>query len=137
MSISVRRRQSTTERVSARTALALLSLTALLTASIAIAAQGQKEQPPAPGTAKDFVIPKPARFTLANGLPVTMVPFGNVPKVTVRLVVDAANVHEGKNEVWLADLTGNMMREGTTGIVPMACAAIRNLRASQAMSAKA
>lgn len=72
----------------------------------------QKQAPPKPGAPKDFVIPTPRRFTLANGLPVTMVPFGQVPKVTVRLVVAAANLHEKKNEVWLADLTGNMMREG-------------------------
>ena len=30
---------------------------------------------------------RPKRFTLPNGLPVTMVPFGQVPKVTIRLVV--------------------------------------------------
>jgi zinc protease len=37
-----------------------------------------------------------------------------VPKVAVRLVVAAGNVYEGKEQVWLADLTGNLMREGTT-----------------------
>ena len=47
-------------------------------------------------------------------MPVTLVSFGQVPKVTIRLVVSAANVHEAKNEVWLADLTGSLMREGTT-----------------------
>jgi predicted Zn-dependent peptidase len=46
-------------------------------------------------------------------LAVTMVAFGQVPKVTVRLVVPAGNVDEGRNEVWLADLTGRMLREGT------------------------
>ena len=58
-------------------------------------------------------LPAARRFTLANGMPVTMVPFGQVPKVAIRLVVAAANVHEGKDEIWLADLTGNLMREGT------------------------
>ena len=81
-----------------------------------------KQQPPAPGTPKDFVIPSPKRFTLSNGLPVTMVPFGQVPKVTIRLVVQAANVHEQKSQVWLADLTGNMMEEGTTALTADALA---------------
>jgi zinc protease len=77
------------------------------------AAAEQKQQPPAAGPAKDFVIPAPKRFTLANGLPVTLVQFGQIPKVTVRLVVDAANLHERKDQVWLADLTGGMLDEGT------------------------
>jgi zinc protease len=82
----------------------------------------QKQQPPAPGAPKDFTIATPKRFTLANGLPVTMVPFGQVPKVTIRLVVQAANVHEQKDQVWLADLTGQMMREGTTALTADALA---------------
>jgi predicted Zn-dependent peptidase len=73
----------------------------------------QKQAPPKAGTPKDFTIPAPRRFTLGNGLPVTMVPFGQVPKVTIQLVVAAANLHEKKEEVWLADLTGSMLREGT------------------------
>jgi len=73
----------------------------------------EKQAPPPAGTPKDFTLPKPARFTLPNGLAVTMVPFGQIPKVTVRLVVPAGNVDEGKTEVWLADLTGRMLREGT------------------------
>ena len=51
-----------------------------------------------------------------------MVPFGVVPKVTIRLVVQAANVHEQKEQVWLADLTGNMMEEGTTALTADALA---------------
>lgn len=87
-------------------------LTLALTLAAPAGAQ-QKQPPPPAGTPKDFVIPAPRRFTLGNGLPVTLVPFGQVPKVTIRLVVAAANVHEKKDEVWLADLTGSLMREGT------------------------
>ncbi len=53
----------------------------LLAASPRPAAQ-QKQAPPPAGTPKDFTLPNPARFTLPNGLAVTMVPFGQVPKVT-------------------------------------------------------
>ena len=77
--------------------------------------QAAQQKPPATGAPKDFVLPAAERFTLANGLPVTMVPFGQVPKAAIRLVVAAGNVYENKDEVWLADLTGNLMREGTSG----------------------
>ena len=72
------------------------------------------QKPPAAAAPKDFTLPAARRFTLANGLPVTMVPFGQVPKAAIRLVVAAGNVYEGKDEIWLADTTGSLMREGTT-----------------------
>jgi predicted Zn-dependent peptidase len=96
---------------------------ALLVVATSLVASGQQKQPPpTPGAPKDFVIPSPKRFTLSNGLPVTMVPFGLVPKVTIRLVVHAANLHEGKDQIWLADLTGNLMREGTAALTADALA---------------
>ena len=107
-------RASAVKQLWAGRALALVITTTVVATTIAGAQQ--KQPPPAPGAPKDFVIPSPKRFTLANGLPVTMVPFGQVPKVTIRLVVEAANVHERKDQVWLADLTGNMMEEGTTAL---------------------
>jgi zinc protease len=94
----------------------------LLVAVTAGAGTQQKQRPPATGTPKDFAIPAPRRFTLGNGLPVTMVAFGQVPKVTIRLVVAAGNVYEQKDEVWLADLTGSMMREGTIALTADALA---------------
>jgi predicted Zn-dependent peptidase len=95
---------------------------ALLSLLIAPLAARQKQQPPPAGTPKDFVIPAPRRFTLGNGLPVTLVPFGQVPKVTIRVVVGAANLHEKADEIWLADLTGSMMREGTASLTADAVA---------------
>ena len=76
-------------------------------------AQTARESPPPAGTARNFTLPKPTRFTLPNGLAVTLVPFGQVPKVAIRLVVDAGNLYEGADQVWLADLTGRMLEEGT------------------------
>jgi zinc protease len=73
-----------------------------------------KEAPPAPGAPKDFTLPARKSFTLPNGLKVTLIPFGAIPKIDVQLVVRAGNVDEGPNEVWLADLVGDLMREGTT-----------------------
>jgi zinc protease len=69
--------------------------------------------PPKPGAPRDFHVPAPRRFTLENGLEVALVQWGNMPKVRVTLDVRSGNAFEGAKEVWLADLTGNLMREGT------------------------
>lgn len=105
-----------------RTRIVSTALTLAVAAATTAAAQQapatppSKQQPPAPGQARDFAIPTPTTFKLANGLPVTMVPFGRVPKVTVRLVIDAGNVDEAKDQVWLADLLGRMLEEGTASL---------------------
>src|SRR5688572_22728505 len=44
---------------------------------------------------------------------VTMVPFGTVPKVDMQLVVRVGNVDEAADQVWLADMMSDLMREGT------------------------
>ncbi|HEX2836423.1 MAG TPA: pitrilysin family protein [Thermoanaerobaculia bacterium] len=73
----------------------------------------QKQAPPAPGTPRNFAIPSIRRMELPNGLKVRFVPYGEVPKVTLRLVTQTGNIDESANEVWLADLTGTMMEQGT------------------------
>jgi predicted Zn-dependent peptidase len=72
-----------------------------------------KEAPPAPGAPKPFSIPAIRRMELPNGMRVRLVDYGSVPKVAVRLVTLTGNVDEGPNETWLADLTGEMMKQGT------------------------
>jgi predicted Zn-dependent peptidase len=72
-----------------------------------------KQAPPAPGTPRDFAIPEIRRIELPNGLRVRLVQYGEVPKTTVRVVTQTGNVDEGPNEVWLADLTGSLMEQGT------------------------
>ncbi len=103
-------------------ALCLGLVITLATVPHAQQAPGTKEPPPKPGTAKDFVVPKPTRFTLPNGMPVTMVAFGTVPKVRIQLAVDAGNVFEAANEIWLADVTGSMLEEGTATLTADALA---------------
>ena len=43
----------------------------------------------------------------------TLVQWGSTPKVTVELAIAAGNAHETAEQVWLADLTAALMREGT------------------------
>lgn len=76
----------------------------------------QKETPPAGGTAKDFKLSEKKTETYTNGLKTTFVHYGELPKTTISLIIKTGNVHETKDQVWLADLTGRMLREGTTGL---------------------
>lgn len=79
-----------------------------------VLAQDGRETPPAGGEPRDFRIPETSSFTLDNGMEVTLAPYGWLPKATVQLVVRAGNVNEAADQVWLADLTGDLMMEGTT-----------------------
>lgn len=82
--------------------------------ALCLPAFAQKQAPPEGGTPKDFVLPAKQNFTLDNGFGATLVQWGSLPKVTVQVVVRAGFLNESENEVWLADLTGDMMKEGTT-----------------------
>lgn len=82
---------------------------------IAVASvNAQKQTPPAGGTPKDFKLPEKKQGQLPNGLKTTMVQYGVVPKVTVQVIVKTGNVHEGENEVWLGDLTADLLKDGGT-----------------------
>jgi zinc protease len=87
----------------------------LLTAVHAAAqeASPEKETPPAGGTPKSFQVPATRDLTLKNGMTVTLIPYGSVPKVLISAVVRSGNYLEGPNQAWLADLTGRMLKEGT------------------------
>lgn len=76
------------------------------------AQEDEKQSPPEGGTPKDFTLPAKDTFELPNGLRVTMVQIGSVPKATVRIVVRSGNLNEG-DQTWLADLSGDFLLEGT------------------------
>ncbi len=88
-------------------------LAAALVLALAPAARADKQSPPPPAKPKGFSVPKPKTFTLDNGMAVTLVHYGTVPKVSIRLAILTGNVNEGAKQVWLADLTGDMLQEGT------------------------
>jgi len=73
----------------------------------------QKQTPPPGGKPRDFKLPEKVTFQLDNGLKVTLVPYGTLPKASVELVIRTGNIDEAANEVWLADLTFDMLKEGT------------------------
>jgi len=74
----------------------------------------QKQTPPPGGPPKPFTVPANEMYTLPNGLKVTLVPYGNLPKVTLALVVRTGNLNEPADMPGLADLAGKLMKEGTT-----------------------
>ena len=90
----------------------IMMLTGLTVA--ALPALAQKEAPPAPGTPKDFRLPPRKTFTLANGMRVSLVHYGLVPKVALNLDLATGAIDEGPDEVQLSGLTADMLLEGTT-----------------------
>lgn len=100
----------TNSRRAARLAPVLLALTLVAPPAVA----QQKEAPPPPGQPKGFTLPAKREFTLPNGMGVTLVPYGDVPKVDIELVALTGNANERNDQLWLADVTGRMMQQGTT-----------------------
>jgi predicted Zn-dependent peptidase len=88
--------------------------TAALALTVSVSLIAQKQTPPAGGTPKDFKLPNKTGKQLANGLRTTLVQYGSLPKVDVNLIIKTGNIHEAANEVWLADLTGLLLKEGTS-----------------------
>jgi predicted Zn-dependent peptidase len=85
---------------------------AVLTASI-LHAQN-KQQPPAPAAAIGFTLPGLNTTSLPNGLKVTAFPHGDLPLVTVTLIVRTGAIDEGPDQVWVSKLMADMMQQGTT-----------------------
>lgn len=93
--------------------MAALAAAVLAFGATAVAQQDAKETPPPGGPPKDFALPQRDVRQLDNGLQITAVPYGALPKATIAVVVSAGNLNEG-DRTWLADLTGDFLLEGTT-----------------------
>jgi zinc protease len=95
--------------------LRFFAVAALATSSlVAQDSTARKEVPPKPGVAKNFRVPPRRNFTLPNGLQVTLVPFGRVPKVAVELEIRTGIIDQGPNDISLASVMSDMLLEGTT-----------------------
>src|SRR5687767_783825 len=91
-----------------------LCVSAVLIAMVAISTFAQKETPPAGGQPKPFVFPKADTYTLANGMKVTLVRYGAVPKVAMQAIVRAGTLNEKAEQRWISDVVATMLKEGTT-----------------------
>ncbi len=74
---------------------------------------GQKETPPAGGQPKPFVFPATEDYTLPNGMKVTLVQYGSVPKVAVQAVVYTGTKDDAKGKKAVSEITGSMLKEGS------------------------
>lgn len=73
----------------------------------------QKQTPPSGGQPKPFVFPKQEVFTLPNGMKVTLVPYGSVPKVAFQAVIYAGTKDDAKGKKAISEIVGMMLKEGT------------------------
>jgi predicted Zn-dependent peptidase len=93
-------------------AVAALSLVVGLGAAPAALRAQDREQPPPLGTPKPFRVPPSRSFTLPNGLQVTLVPYGRIPKATVQLAIRTGAIDEPADQVWVSKLAADLLVEG-------------------------
>src|SRR4051812_22474086 len=91
-----------------------LCVSAVILSFAAIGSFAQKETPPPGGQPKPFVFPKQDNYTLPNGMQVTLVQYGAVPKVAIQAIVRAGRINEKADQTWISDVTAQMLKEGTT-----------------------
>lgn len=80
--------------------------------SLNITAQ-EKETPPKGGEPKNFTLPEKEVVSFDNGLTLVMIPYGSIPKATIRFSVKTGNIDENENQVWLSDLLADLLEEGS------------------------
>jgi zinc protease len=73
----------------------------------------QREKPPAGGQPKPFFFPKQDTYELKNGMKVTLVKYGAVPKVAMQAVVRAGSLNEQSDQRWISDMVATLLKEGT------------------------
>lgn len=91
-----------------------LGLLAIAGSILGIApALAQKQTPPEGGSPKAFTVPANETYTLPNGMKVTLVQYGIIPKTAISLAIDAGEINEGSGRIGVAGLTTDLMKEGT------------------------
>jgi predicted Zn-dependent peptidase len=94
----------------------LLQLSVLVLAGTTLGtapAFAQKQTPPEGAPPKSFNLPASETYTLSNGMKVTLVPYGIIPKAAVSIALDAGSLHERRDRIGVSDLTGDLFKEGT------------------------
>jgi len=94
--------------------LSLLCVSAVILVLTAVTGFAQKETPPAGGQPKPFVFPKQDTYTLDNGMRVSLVEYGAVPKVAMQTVIRAGSINERSDQRWISDMVATMLKDGTT-----------------------
>lgn len=87
---------------------------AALVVLLPTAALAQRQPPPAPGQPKDFRLPPRRTVELPNGLSLSLMSYGTVPKVAVSVAIGTGMIDETPATIQLATVTANLLLEGTT-----------------------
>jgi len=90
-----------------------LGVSAVLLLSFAFGIFAQKETAPAGGPPKPFVFPAAETFVLKNGMKVTLVPYGSVPKVAIQAMIRSGSLNEKPGQRWISDVVASLLKEGT------------------------
>jgi predicted Zn-dependent peptidase len=90
-----------------------LCFSALILSAFALNLFAQKETPPVGGQPKPFVFPAVETYALKNGMRVSLVPYGSVPKVAIQAFVRAGALNEKQGQRWISDVVAAMLKEGT------------------------
>jgi zinc protease len=89
------------------------SLAALVSISVFAQDAPKKQAPPPGGPPKPFKVPARERFTLPNGMRVSLVPYGTMPKVMISARVRAAGLNEPADKTSVATFVSQIIKEGT------------------------
>ncbi len=81
---------------------------------LALPAVAQKQAPPEGAPPRPFTVPAHETYALPNGIKVTLVPYGILPKVALSVAIDAGGIDEGSDHIGVAGLTADLLQEGTT-----------------------
>lgn len=88
-------------------------VTGIVTAALGVSALAQKETPPPGGQPKPFVFPAQENYTLPNGMKITLVQYGSVPKVAVTAYVYSGTKEDAPGKKGVSSMTANMLKEGS------------------------
>ena len=91
----------------------LLVLTGILTTTLSAPVRAQKQAPPEGSAPKPFTVPLSETYALPNGMKVTLVPYGIIPKAAISIAMDAGHLNEGKGRTGVASLAAHLFEEGT------------------------
>ncbi len=89
----------------------LLARAALLLTLVGMTSAAAKEAVPPLAEPRPFVLPSRSNLTLDNGLTVTFLDVGEIPKATVIVFLRTGSIDEGSHN-GLADFVGEYLREG-------------------------
>jgi zinc protease len=91
-----------------------LSIPASEIQTFTLAAEGEREAPPAPGAPVSARIPETSQRTLANGLRVIVAPNRALPLISADLRIASGAAADPRERAGLASMTGDLLTRGTT-----------------------